>query len=278
MEIKLIAMDLDGTALMADHCSFSPRLTAALDKAHQKGVMIAPVTGRQYKMLPPPLQAHPIWEDYAILCNGGQIRKMATGEVLESLSLNTQTLESLLLLSQQFDLPIEFSANSRLYFTKHSLETEQLDPSLSFHRDTILPTHGVMVDSLQPMCCDGNLPVEKVNLLCVPNALRATVEAELQRLSVSAVWSSENSIEITHSDATKGNALKKLCEILDIPTGCVMALGDSGNDVSMLKLAGLGVAMGNAPDYVKNAADVISESNAQDGAAHAIERYVLAAL
>lgn len=54
-----------------------------------------------------------------------------------------------------------------------------------------------------------------------------------------------------------------------------MALGDSGNDESMLKKAGLGIAMGNAPDFIKAVADAVTESNANDGAAKAIERYVL---
>ena len=52
MDIRLIAMDLDGTALQPDRCSFSPRLIAALEDAHSRGIAIAPVTGRQYSMLP----------------------------------------------------------------------------------------------------------------------------------------------------------------------------------------------------------------------------------
>jgi hydroxymethylpyrimidine pyrophosphatase-like HAD family hydrolase len=54
-----------------------------------------------------------------------------------------------------------------------------------------------------------------------------------------------------------------------------MALGDSGNDISMLRQAGLGVAMGNAPEFVKRHADVVTLTNEEDGAAVAIERYVL---
>lgn len=64
MDIQLIAMDLDGTALLDDHRSFSPRLTAALLEAHRRGIAIAPVTGRQFVLLPPPLlplQSGQIW-------------------------------------------------------------------------------------------------------------------------------------------------------------------------------------------------------------------------
>ena len=80
MDIRLIAMDLDGTALQTDRCSFSPRLIAALEEAHNRGIAIAVVTGRQYTMLPPAVQNHPVWENLVVLCNGAQIRKLSTGE------------------------------------------------------------------------------------------------------------------------------------------------------------------------------------------------------
>ena len=82
MDIRLIAMDLDGTALRNDRCSFSPRLIAALEEAHNRGIEIAVITGRQWSMLPPAVQNHPVWENLVVLCNGAQIRRMATGEVL----------------------------------------------------------------------------------------------------------------------------------------------------------------------------------------------------
>ena len=63
--------------------------------------------------------------------------------------------------------------------------------------------------------------------------------------------------------------------LLDIPMENAMALGDSGNDESILRAAGLGIAMGNAPDFIKSAADAVTETNDNDGAAIAIERYCL---
>ena len=82
MEIKLICMDLDGTALQSDRSSFSPRLTAALEAAHAKGIAIAPVTGRQYGLLPPAVTCHPVWENLVVTCNGGQVYRLGTGECL----------------------------------------------------------------------------------------------------------------------------------------------------------------------------------------------------
>lgn len=265
-------MDLDGTALQDDHQTVTPRLLAALDEAHRCGIRIAPVTGRQYNVLPAFLLDHPIWEDLVVLCNGAQIRRLGTGEVLYRLDIGSTPLHQLLALSEAFSLPLEFSVDSRLYLTEQSLEMQRSDPKLTFHRETILPKIGQVVPSLEPVCAMG---VEKVNLLCITEDKRDAVLQALKGIDVCAVWASSTSMEITHPDASKGNGVEALCDLLGVPMEAVMALGDSGNDETMLRRAGLGVAMGNAPDIIKAAADVVTETNVHDGAAIAIERYAL---
>ena len=272
MDIRLIAMDLDGTALQTDRCSFSPRLIAALEEAHNRGIAIAVVTGRQYNMLPPAVQNHPVWENLVVLCNGAQIRKLATGECLYQKDISREALRQLLELSRNLEIPGEFSISGVLYLTQESLDQQQGMPRLNFHLNTILANHGKVVPSLEP-CCE--MAVEKCNFPYIPPHLHRQAEQLLKSICVSAVWSSPTSMEITHPDAKKGIALEALCELLNIPPENTMALGDSGNDESMLKMAGLGIAMGNAPDFIKAVADGVTESNANDGAAIAIERYAL---
>ena len=274
MDIQLIAMDLDGTTLQNDHKTFSPRLWAALEAAHEKGVAIVPVTGRQFSFLPPPLTAHPIWENLAVLCNGSQVRKLATGACLFELTIENQALRDLLALAQKFNLPIEFSSNDILHLTQRHWDEEQPIEVLAFHKE-ILASHAKVVESLVPFCADDWVPVEKVNLPYIPPHLHSQVLQELKHIAVSAVWASASSIEITHPDATKGRGLSEVCRLLGIPPENAMSLGDSGNDETMLRMAGLGVAMGNAPDFVKAAADVVTDTNTNDGAAKAIEEYVL---
>lgn len=270
MDIQLIAMDLDGTALQNDRCSFSPRLEQALLEAHRKGVAIVPVTGRQYWMLPPAVQGAPEWGNLAVLCNGGQVRKLITGELLDGLIIERSALEQLIQIAERFGIPLEFSNNSCLYLTQESYDKQLPVPRLAFHRDVILARFGKIVERLDP-----SLEIEKVNLLCIPDAVREEVVRLLQGLPISAVWSSADGLEITHPDATKANGLRKVCKMLGVDIKNAMSLGDSGNDLSMLSQAGLGVAMGNAPDFVKAAADVVTDDNDRDGAAVAIERYVL---
>ena len=272
MDIRLIAMDLDGTALQNDRCSFSPRLYAALEKAHARGIRILPVTGRQFGLLPPAFDTKYPWMEFAVLINGAQIRDMNTGEQFFSLNIDPQALTQLLALAEEFHLPIEFSQDSVLYLTQESYDLQVPWPNLKFHRDTILANHGRIIPSLAPLCGPN---VEKVNLFGIPRELRDTVVRRLQSVPVSAVWASSNSLEITHPDATKGRTLEIFCRHLGIPMASVMALGDSGNDITMLRQAGLGIAMGNAPDDVKQTADICVDRNDEDGAAKAIEQYAL---
>lgn len=272
MDIRMIAMDLDGTALQNDRCSFSPRLNAALEEAHNRGIEIAVITGRQFNMLPPAVQNHPVWENLVVLCNGAQIRRMATGEVLYAKNISRQALEQLLELSRILDIPMEFSVDSVLYLTEKALNQQLGLPHLDFHINTILKNHGKVIPALESLL---ELDVEKVNLPHIPPHLHAQTEALLKDIPVSAVWSSKTSMEITHPQAQKGIALDVLCQLLDIPVENTLALGDSGNDESMLKKAGIGIAMGNAPDFIKQIADGVSERSDRDGAAIAVERYAL---
>lgn len=272
MDIRLICMDLDGTTLQNDRQSFSPRLMSALEAAWKKGIAIAPVTGRQFGLLPEVLQEHPVWEQYAVVCNGAQIRLLGTGQVLHRLDIAPPALEQLLAVAEKWELPIEFSVDSILYLTRRDYERQLPYPSLTFHRDTILAKNGRIVDSLKPLCGQR---VEKINLLCITPEIRKGVEEDMKDISVSAVWSSSSSMEITHPQGTKAEGLKALCELLNIDLAQAMALGDSGNDESILRAAGLGVAMGNSPDHIKAMADCVTESNDRDGAAIAIERWCL---
>ena len=272
MDIKLICMDLDGTALQSDRKSFSPRLIAALEAAHKKGIAIAPVTGRQYGLLPPAVTGHPVWENLVVTCNGGQIYRLGTGERLFTQDIAETALRQLLSIADRFGLPLEMSVDSRLHLTQASYDAQLPHENLRFHVHTILAKSGVIVDSLEPLCTQA---VEKAQLPWIPPELGADVEAALRDAAVSAVWSSSTSMEITHPNSNKGAALAALCRLLDISAAHVLALGDSGNDESMLRSAGIGVAMGNAPDFLKSIADAVSEPHDRDGAAIAIERFCL---
>lgn len=278
MEISLLAMDLDGTALLDDHKTFTPRLYAALSAATQKGVAIVPTTGRQYAMLPPAVHTGADWEDLCVLCNGSEVRRLRTGELLEAHYIEADAAGQMIEIAARMGLSVELSAGGLLYLTRESWDMQrEHEDALYFHLNNILTTRGRTVSALEEVLNQPELALDKVNLPYVPQELRAEVEELLKAAPVSYAWSSPHSVEVTHSQATKANGMLAACRILGVDPARTMAIGDSGNDIPMLKAAALGVAMGTAPQEVKDAADTVTASNLEDGAAMAIERYILGA-
>lgn len=271
MDIQLIATDLDGTALI-NHHEISPRLARVLETAHARGIHIVPVTGRQYRMLPPFLPAS--WSRYAVLCNGSELRTLPDGTVLSSHYLTEELLTGHLPALLDLGLTVELSGGGRLHATAPMLEEILASPVNPFHR-VVLGERGLAVKDLMDFSHNLPYPIDKINLPYVPPEKREALMALLPSLPFSGVWSGPNSMEVTHAEATKGKGLLALCDRLGVDPRATMALGDSGNDVPMLAVAGLSVAMGNAPDFVKAAARTVTLSNVEDGAAAAIEKYAL---
>ena len=275
MDIQLIAMDLDGTALHPDRKTFSPRLNAALNAAHQKGVAVVPITGRQFFILPPAVHKDVAWAGLVVLSNGGEVRRLTDGQLISGHYLEADALRLLVDTAERFGLPIELSSGNGLYLTRESWDSQRRTGGpLRFHLEEVLKPFGHEVEDLRAFLSDSP-NVEKANLPYVPDEVRAETEQALSTLPVSWFWSAPRGVEIAHPDASKANGLLEACRLLDIDPAHAMALGDSGNDIPMLQAAGLGVAMGNAAPQVQAAASAVSASFDQDGAALAIERYVL---
>lgn len=276
MDIQLLAMDLDGTSLQQDHQSFTPRLHRALLEAHQQGVIIVPNTGRQHNFLPPAVQTGAPWENLCVLCNGGEIRRIATGELLDSHYVPSDLAAEVVRLAQNHGVAVELSIQGRLYLSRDSRQKEEsLRHALAFRLDHILSTYGVIVDDLSHTLASPEMHIEKINLVLPPDFSDRALTADLSRLPLSPCHSGPFTIEVTHQKATKGNGLLDVCALLGIDPAQAMAIGDNGNDVSMLQVAGFSVAMGNAEPHIQAAAKAVTLPYDQDGAALAIERYIL---
>ncbi len=275
MDIRLIAMDLDGTALQPDRVSFSPRLQAALDAAHQKGVAVVPITGRQFFILPPAVRQGAAWEGLAVLSNGGEVRRLTDGALLSGHYLGPETLLRLIEAAERLGLPLELSGEEGLYLTRESWDNQRkIGGPLRFHLEEVLDRFGHETTDLRALL-ELVRAVQKANLPYVPDEARAETERTLNALPLSWFWSGPRAVEIAHPDASKAGGLLEACRLLGVDPAQSMALGDSGNDIPMLRCAGLGVAMGNASPQVRAAADAVSAPYDQDGAARAIEQYVL---
>ena len=195
MEISLLAMDLDGTALLDDHKSFTPRLYAALSAAAQKGVAIVPTTGRQYAMLPPAVHTGADWEDLCVLCNGSEVRRLRTGELLEAHYIEADAAVQMIEIAARMGLSVELSAGGLLYLTQESWDMQrEHEDALYFHLNNILTTRGRTVSALEEVLNQPDLALDKVNLPYVPQELRAEVEELLKAAPVSYAWSSPHSV------------------------------------------------------------------------------------
>ena len=268
-------MDLDGTALQPDRKTFSPRLCAALDAAHAKGVVVVPITGRQFFILPPAVHKDVKWAGLVVLSNGVEVRRLTDGSVLSGHYLQAESLLPLVEEAGKLGVPLELSAGEGLYLTRADWEYQrQIDGPLHFHLVEVLDRFGHEVEDMNAFCRSAPA-IDKVNLPYIPDEAREAAERMLNSLPLSWFWSGPRSVEVGHPDASKAAGLMEVCRLLDVSPAQAMALGDSGNDIPMLQCAGLGVAMGNAPAEVKEAAGAVSAPCDQDGAALAVERYVL---
>ena len=145
--------------------------------------------------------------------------------------------------------------NLRSYFRKTRIEVEDMDKTLLEH------AHEVEKFSMMYATVEQR------------DAAWRGMEAACPELEIAS--SIERNLELSAPGVTKGRGLMALAAHLGLTPGQVMAVGDSGNDLTMVQMAGLGVAMANATPDVLAAADVVTGDNNHDGVAQAIEKYVL---
>ena len=105
--------------------------------------------------------------------------------------------------------------------------------------------------------------------------LRTQLMEHLHIPGIAISSSIPNNMELNHADATKGHALRKLAELLDIPMEATMAFGDGSNDLTMIRMAGLGVAMENGIAPLKSAAEYVTPDCNANGVGAAIRKFCL---
>lgn len=181
MTFDLIALDLDGTALRPDRTNFSIRLQAALAAAHQKGIAVVPITGRQYGMLPPAVRTGAPWEKLCVLCNGGEVRTLPGGQLLEAHYLARGELLALVELGRCAGHPC--GAVCRGSTLPHpgraGRSSAEQGTACAFHLEEILARRGQETDDLRALCSREDLDFDKVNLPWVPEDRRKQLQTAL---------------------------------------------------------------------------------------------------
>jgi Cof subfamily protein (haloacid dehalogenase superfamily) len=271
LDIQLLVLDIDGTIAGQSNDIREP-VKQAIAQAQAKGIQVAIATGRMYCSA---LRFHQeIGSTLPMLAyQGAWIQDPATQKIYQHLPLSRTTAEQLL---DYFEteplrslLSVHFYINDQLYVREITPETK-----VYAQRAEIVPLP--VGDLRQALTAEPT----KVLALCEDTAIIDQLLGSLRQQYTPAELYLTKSVatffEATHPGANKGTGVRYLAEeILGLAAHNVMAIGDNFNDVEMLEYAGLGVAMGNAPDGVKAIAKWVAPGVEQDGAAAAIEAFIL---
>ena len=273
-KIKLIAFDLDGT-LLDEEKHLPPENLAALRTAHEAGVCLVPATGRILKSMPEELMALGLFR-FFIFANGAEVYDLQEQRAIHRARISPEL--SVRLCEYMDTLPVLYDCyrGERGYMTAWMYEKAPDFFETEPHILKIVKSLRLPVPDLKENIREVNIPVEKLQMYFRPEHM-----AERQKQLEEVPWrfpelmassSLRNNVEINSIHAGKGNALRKLCELLQIPVSQSVAFGDGLNDTDMLLAAGRGCAMANAVPAVKEAADVVVESNNDAGVGKEILR------
>lgn len=268
MDYKLLVLDLDGTLTNAKK-EITPRNKEILIQAQQQGTRLILASGRPTYGIAPlasQLQMN-LFEGYILSYNGGKIIDWKTHEILYSNVLPNVVIPQLYECAKRNGLAILTYDNE--YIVTENPENEYVEKEAFLNKMQIRKTNDFLADI--------RLPLPKCLIVGNPEKLIA-VESELSILlqgTINVYRSEPYFLELVPPGIDKAQSLAVLLERLNMKREEMVAIGDGYNDLSMIKFAGLGVAMANAQEPVKKAADYITLSNEEDGVAATVERFFL---
>ena len=274
MTVKLIAFDLDGT-LLDDDKHLPPENFAALQAAHAQGIFLVPATGRILKALPEELLAPGLFR-YFIFANGALVYDLQEQQALYRARIEPELAVRLCTYMDTLPVLYDCYRGDCGYMTQWMYDRAPEFFETEPHILKLVKSLRRPVPDLKQKILEDGLPLEKLQMFFRPEHMdeRARQLELVPQLFPELIASSSlrNNIEINSARAGKGNALRALCEKLDLDTSESVAFGDGLNDADMLRAAGRGCAMQNAVPAVKDAADVIVETNNDAGVGREIFR------
>lgn len=272
--MKLLAFDLDGTTLR-HHKAISSENFAALKQAGERGVHLVPATGRVHSFLPEEIFLLPNVR-YLICSNGAMIYDSRLQKTLYQNNISNSKAIEILSCLQQYTIYTELYINGNAY-TQHKSSKEVIEKySLQSKNTFFLNKRFAYTENLMQMLKTTDITPEKVNLPHIPTQLQAKLRQDLQAVGGIKLTSSiSGNLEINAETATKGEALKWLAQHLGLSQEQVMAVGDNGNDIEMLRYAGCSIAIGDGVQQALEAAKYITDTCERNGLAKAIEKYLL---
>jgi Cof subfamily protein (haloacid dehalogenase superfamily) len=267
MNYKMIVLDLDDT-LLRDDQTISKRTKDALLLAQEAGVKVVLASGRPtfgMRWVAKELKLDQ-YGSYILSFNGSKIIDCKTNEEKYSRTLSAETVHRLYDLSKREEVGILTYADDAIIVEEPS-EFASIESELTGLPVKVVPN---FKEAIQEPVVKALMLKEAGRLVDVEKKLQAELEGEL-----SVMRSKPFFLEFTQLGVTKGASLDYLIKPMGIKAEEVIAIGDSYNDLTMIEFAGLGVAMGNAPEDIREKADFVTASNMADGVAEVVEEFVL---
>ncbi len=268
-EIKLIALDLDGTVL-TDNNTLSDKVKRSLERAIQSGIEIVAASGRPYGSMPKNVLGIK-GLNYSITSNGAAVHDNS-GRRIHSTLVSENDVISLLKITEGHDLIFEAYVKGLTYTDSRYTSNPLKYGCSEAYVDYVKASHG-HIDNMREFIYNHRKELDSIEIICTNAKKRAHIR-QLAEDSTSGFYitsSSENFIEFMDKSATKGNAVNWLCNHLDVKQEHTCACGNADNDADMIEQSGFGAAVENASKLCLDCADIIVPSNNNDGVARLIE-------
>lgn len=273
LKYKMIVTDMDYTLLNKDK-QVSDRNKAALQAAAEKGVAIVVATGRIYTSALYYARLLGI-STPIIASNGAIIRDEHTDKTLYQRLLDTRAIDEMIRLTREAGLFCHLFSRDTIYTEKIvNVSVRYTEWNKFLAKESQVKIR--LVDRFESMSQEEKAGIFKAVVIDEEGSKLKHIRDEIMKTDLVVVSQSlKDNIEVMHKETSKGNAIARLAEIYQISREEIIAFGDNENDISMIEYAGLGIAVGNAVQDLKDKADYITDDYDKDGVAKAIEKFVL---
>lgn len=262
MKISLIISDVDATLITPDH-EITSNAMLAIEKLQCEGISFSIASSRPLRGLLGFAEQLNLTGSFAAF-NGGMIQK-TNGETIFKQFMSREICES------AFDVAKRFGVDLWVYCDKE-WHVDRITPFVERERNTIA-FDPIVENDLQVVFGKAAKLVIVGDPSCVAKAEPYALDQFGDK--VSATKSKPRFLDITAKEAHKGTVVKQLARSMGIPTAEIAVIGDGLNDVLMFEQAGFSIAMGQADDEVKQAANVVTKANTEEGFAYAMEEFIL---
>lgn len=269
---KLICLDMDGT-LLNSKGQVSERNLEAIKKAHEKGVKVTVCTGRLFTSAR--FYADMLGVEVPVIAsNGAYIREKDKNEIIYKSPLGFENSMRILDVLKKHNITFYYHTFDTVFMEKLGPDSAYVNINKTLPKDKQINLQ--VVENWEEVFKSNSEEILKC--MCSEKDILRIARAKEELLKygdIEVVSSMYNNFEVMKKGVSKGRAAEILAGFYNLNREEVICIGDNENDISMIKYAGLGVAMGNGEEYVKELADFVTDTNDNDGVAKAIEKFIL---